>query len=526
MPDPREATTVELPPTAIEASRAALHGRGVVPTVVLLFAWVLVLFLPTTLSMVSIWYRSDTFAHGFVVFPIFLYLLWRQRDELEAIETATCLPALLGMAGAGAVWLLGERVSAAVISQLAMVAMIPFAVWAVLGTRVTAALGIPLAFLFSAVPFGDFLVPRMMDWTADFTVSAIKLSGVPIYREGNYFQIPTGRWSVVEACSGFRYLIASFMIGCLYAYLTYRSPLRRAAFAVVSLIVPIFANWLRAYMTVMIGHIFGNNVADGVAHLVYGWVFFGVVMALLFWIGSRWREDDVPIKASDVTPPSRPQPSPLPARRWPVLLAVIVLSAMWPLLQASLAQVPRGEKLELGRVGDGNGWVDAPGKNSAWRPDLSGATSELTQTFVKGESAVTLHVALYRDQTREAKAITSTNQLVREGNDVWKQVGADSISTVIDGQQFSARTAVIAGSRQRFAVWQWFWVNGHETSSEFLAKLYQAISVLRGHGDAVAWVIVYTPTEIGTPKASAALQQFTGDMRGAIDAALRKAVAQ
>ena len=517
---------MESPQAVIADSPAASRGPGVVPTVVVLFVWVLVLYFPTTLSMVSIWYRSETFAHGFVIFPIFLYLLWRQRDELTAIEAAPCLPALLGIAGAGGAWLIGERVSAAVVSQLAMIAMIPFAVWAVLGTRVATALGIPLAFLFFAVPFGEFLIPRMMDWTADFTVTAITLSGVPIYREGNYFQIPTGRWSVVEACSGFRYLIASFMVGCLYAYLTYRSPLRRVAFAAISLIVPIFANWLRAYMTVMIGHIFGNDAANGVAHIIYGWVFFGIVMALLFWIGSRWREDDTPIKVSSATPPSNPRTSPVSARRWPVLLAVIVLSAMWPLLQTSLAQDPRGGKLELGRVADQNGWVGVPGQSSAWRPDLSGATSELTQIFVKGGSVVTLHVAIYRDQTREAKAITSTNQLVREGNNVWAQVGADTVSTVIDGLQFSARTAVISDSRQRFAVWQWFWVNGHETSSEFLAKLYQALSVLRGRGDAVAWIVVYTPTEIGTPTASAALQQFTGDMRGAIDAALRTAVAQ
>ncbi len=526
MPDHRDATTVESTAAAINGSRASFRDPGVVPTVVLLLVWVLVLYFPTTLSMVSIWYRSETFAHGFVVFPIFLYLLWRHRDELGAIETAPCLPALLGMAGAGAVWLLGERVSAAVVSQLAMIAMIPFAVWAVLGTRVTAALGIPLGFLFFAVPFGEFLIPQMMDWTADFTVTAIRLSGVPIYREGNYFQIPTGRWSVVEACSGFRYLIASFMIGCLYAYLTYRSPMRRATFAVVSLIVPIFANWLRAYMTVMIGHIFGNNVAEGVAHIIYGWVFFGIVMALLFWIGSRWREDNIPAKTSGEAPPPRPQASPLPPRRWPVVLAVLVLSAMWPLIQASLAQVPRSGKLELGQVGGANGWVDVPGKISAWRPDLSGASSELTQTFAKDGNVVTLHVAIYRDQTQEAKAITSTNQLVREGNEAWKQVGADSISMVIEGQRLSARTAVIAGARQRIAAWQWFWVSGRETSSEFLAKLYQAFSVLSGRGDAVAWIIVYTPTEVGTAKAAAALQQFTGDMRGTIDATLRKAVGQ
>ena len=85
----------------------------------------------------------------------------------------------------------------------------------------------PLAFLFFAIPFGGFMLPWLMEMTADFTVSALRLSGVPVYREGMSFLIPSGAWSVVEACSGLRYLIASFMVGTLYAYLTYRSPRRR-----------------------------------------------------------------------------------------------------------------------------------------------------------------------------------------------------------------------------------------------------------------------------------------------------------
>ena len=72
-------------------------------------------------------------------------------------------------------------------------------------------------------------------------------------------------------------------------------------------------------------------------------------------------------------------------------------------------------------------------------------------------------------------------------------------------------------------MWQWFWVNGHETSSEYLAKFYQLLSVLQGRGDPVAWVIAYTPADNGMPGAVSTLRQFTVDMRGAIDASLTQA---
>ena len=526
MLDKHTATTAQSPRGEVLAPEAPKRGLGAVPTVILVLAWVLALYFPTTLSMVSIWERSETFAHGFVVFPIFLYLLWRQRATLATVERTRCLPALLGIAGAGAVWFIGEQVNAIAVSQMAMIAMIPFAVWALLGTRIAAALCIPLAFLFFAVPFGEFLVPSLMDWTADFTVAAIKASGVPVYREGNYFLIPSGRWSIVEACSGLRYLIASFMVGCLYAYLSYRSPVRRAMFIIASLIVPIIANWLRAYMIVMLGHLSSNRIAVGADHLIYGWVFFGVVMALLFWIGSRWREDDIPVHASSKTTRALAQPPSVHARQWPMLLAVFALTAIWPPLQAYPEHGATGGNVDLGRVGDRNGWVGVPVELSDWRPDLSGANAMLRQTFAKAGREVGLHVAIYRDQTRNAKAITSTNQLVRTSNELWKQVGANMASTTIDGQQFSARTALVAGPRQRLAVWQWFWVDGHETSSEYVAKFYQVLSVLQGHGDPVAWVIVYMPAENGAVNASATLRDFSIGMRGSINAALRRAVAQ
>ena len=147
-----------------------------------------------------------------------------------------------------------------------------------LGWRAARVWWFPLAFLFLAVPVGDFMLPVLMSWTADFTVLALRWSGVPVYREGLQFVIPSGAWSVVEACSGIRYMIASVTVGCLFAYLSYSSLKKRLIFVGVAILVPLVANWLRAYMIVMIGHLSGNELATGVDHLIYGWVFFGVVI--------------------------------------------------------------------------------------------------------------------------------------------------------------------------------------------------------------------------------------------------------
>ena len=168
----------------------------------------------------------------------------------------------------------------------------------------------PLAFLFFAVPFGEALVPKLMDWTADFTVAAVKLSGVPVYREGTHFVIPSGQWSVIEACSGIKFLIASLMGGSLYAWLMYRSPGRRLAFIGASIVVPLLANWLRAYAIVMMGHLSNNRLMTNDDHIVFGWVLFGAIMLLMYWWGARWREDGRPEPARPATVERHLEPRP------------------------------------------------------------------------------------------------------------------------------------------------------------------------------------------------------------------------
>lgn len=304
-------------------------ARGVVAVAAALAvvsAWVIAWYWPTAVDIAVIWWRSDTFAHGLVVFPVFGWLVWRARPRLAPLAPQPlgwlALPAL----GLGFGWLLGELVSVAAASQFFLMALLVTAYVGALGWPVARVLAFPLAFLFFGVPIGDFLLPTLMKFTAEFTVGALRLSGVPVFQEGLQFVVPNGRWSVVEACSGIRYLIASLVVGALYAYLNYRSLRRRLLFMLVALLVPIVANWLRAYMIVMLGYHSGNRLAVGFDHLIYGWLFFGVVILTMFWIGGRWYEPPLPPAATGV-----PAMRPVPVLAWARLLPLAAVIAAFPL---------------------------------------------------------------------------------------------------------------------------------------------------------------------------------------------------
>ena len=74
----------------------------------------------------------------------------------------------------------------------------------------------------------------------------------------------------------------------------YRSWKRRAAFIVVSIIVPVIANGLRVLGIVVLGYILSSAEAATADHLIYGWVFFSMVSIILILLGLPFRQD-VPV---------------------------------------------------------------------------------------------------------------------------------------------------------------------------------------------------------------------------------------
>lgn len=487
----------------------------------LLLAALLLLFRDTASAMVQIWTRSETFTHAFLVPPIVLWLVWRQRALLATLPTRPVPWLLLPVAAACFLWLLGELAAVASASQFALVSVIILAVPALFGWVIARALTFPLAFLYFAVPFGEFAVPQLMDWTADFTVLALRATGIPVYREGLSFVIPSGSWSVVEACSGVRYLIASFMVGTLFAYLNYRSTRRRLVFMAVSLVVPLVANWLRAYMIVMIGHLSGNELAVGVDHLIYGWVFFGIVIGLMFFIGARWAEPDAPMPAVG-TPVGA---SATAGSAWAVAasVAALVMGTQAWLWQMEHTDLPPIQQLTLPKgVG---GWRANAEPPLPWSPGFQNPSASAEAHYRRGNQVVWAWVAYFRQQGPGRKLVSSVNGYVSPADKAWfvAEVGGRAASGTLP----SFRTAVVReGNRlagaggQRLRVWQVYWVGGRWVTGDARAKLLQALDRLLGRGDDGAVLLLATPEGAD---AAATLETFARDQLQALDVALVQA---
>jgi EpsI family protein len=414
-----------------------------------------------------------------------------------------------------------------IVQQYAMVAMIPAAVIAVAGRRVARALAFPLAFLLLGVPIGEALIPPLMDWTADFTVAALKLSGIPVYREGLFFTIPSGNWSVVEGCSGLRYLIASITVGTLYAYLSYRKTWKRLLFVALSVLVPIIANGLRAYMIVMIAHLSDMKLALGIDHLIYGWVFFGLVMLLLFWAGSYWRDDIEPDNASvDVSMASGPARA---TRGWIAVSAVaaVVLAGVWPLYAAHLDRsAGQTAVARLETPAPTGGWTLEETAVTNWRPSYDGAAASVFQAYRKGDRVVVLYVAYYPSQRRGAELVTSTNVMVVQKHPVWSNVGELRRKENLGMEPLSIRQTQLRSTPQRLLVWDWLFISGFELTNPYLAKVLFARNKLLGRRDDGAAIIIATPYDEEPDEAVDTLRQFALEMTPSVEAALLRVAGQ
>jgi exosortase A len=482
--------------------------------------WVLVWYWSSAASMALVWWRSETFAHGLVVYPIAIWLVWRKRADLVAVDCRLSVLGLLGVAAAGVAWLLGEVASVDAARHFGFVLLVACCVWAVLGTKLAKAIAFPLLFTMLAVPVGEFMLPVLIEHTADFTVGALRLTGIPVYREGNNFVVPTGHWSVVEACSGLRYLIASVTLGLLYAYLSYRSWRRRLLFVVASVIVPIVANWFRAYMIVMIGHLSEMKYAVGVDHLLYGWLFFGVVMLLLFWIGSFWREDTH--ETSDATPPAQAgtvastAPSTVVAAA--VLTCVVVVVA--PLYMNLLNSRPVPNIRSMTVPSPSEGWQVAVSSSGPFRPHYVGAASEVQTVYQHSGRSVAMYTAYFVGERPGRELIAHRNGLIDPTARGWEKLRERVVRAAPAG--FDTIETDIRAPAVGFVVRHWYWVGGDWVQRPEEVKLRQAVRRILGYGDDAAVVVVSTQADDRSGSAQTLLDRFVADMTPSIDAALRQ----
>jgi exosortase A len=438
------------------------------------------------IGAVRVWVDSTAYNHCFLVLPLAGFLLWERREVISLVSPRPALWPLLTMPALSAIWLLAAVLDIQEGRQLVMVVMFQVVLLVALGPRVFWQLLAPFLFLFFLVPSGAFLVPSLQTITADIAVAGLQFFHIPVFSDGYMIEIPEGPFEIAEACAGLRFLIASSVFGCFFAVVMYRSFLRRILFITMSVAVPIFANGLRALGIIGLAHLEGSAAAVEADHILYGWVFFTLVIMILIAIGMTFAqkpERRLPIRSTTMRKPSL-------WRFSAAVSAAVLLALTGPAYAYRLdslfpaTQLPRSDSPNVSPL-----WHAVSSVPPSWRPLVHGAAREFLEEFEQpGSDIVVRYVALYRLRAIGNMLTTTENRLADDRE--WRIVEAGETAFYSGGKTMTVTSAEIVSGPHRRLVWSFYVVDGRITARVLEAKLLQARAVLLRRAPVAALVAV------------------------------------
>jgi exosortase A len=458
-------------------------------------------------GMVRVWLDADKFQHGLAIAPIAAWAAWRIRGRLDGRVPVPSVAGLVAAIACCAVWALGALAGVATVMQAAAVALIGASAWAVAGGPVARAMAFPLGFLLFMVPAGEALSGPLMQATADVLEAALRLAGVPVERSAFEFRLPTGTWSVIEACGGLNYLVAALPLATLCAWLRFVGVARRLGFIAAALLAAVLANWVRAVLLVGVGHLSAMRWGTGDEHLVWGWVLFGVLMAGIAATAVRLGDaGDWPTGAAGRFPwPGVARPAAVEAAdraRRPssarggtpgvaAVLAVAIAVAGYA-GQASGRVAPRDgfEPLLAGALG-------GPSQPSQMAP-MPRYTGERARFARRLDEAAGLDVwtAYFAGQQQGRELVGWPNTVLARDDRRWK-IHAESV------RQLGAIRIVewqVHGEGRHRLVWHWQVAVGAPRSGPVAVKLAALLGTIAGRGDHAAIAVLSADLDGADPE--------------------------
>jgi exosortase A len=456
-------------------------------------AVILALFHRDAADMAAIWWSDSNFGHVLFVPPIVGWLVWQRRHALAEMAPRNWWPALALVAAGGFGWLLGEAAGVALARHLGLGLMLQGAVVTLLGLHIARALAFPLAYALFLVPFGDFLVQPLQMLTAEMCMALLHLFGVPATMDGVLIRIPNGYFEVAEACAGANFVLAMAAYATLAAHLCFRGWGRRLGFLAFALAMPVIANGVRAFATIWVAWLTDVNAAAGFDHVVYGWFFFALVMALV--MAAAWPFMDRAPGAVDIDttiPPARATLRPVIALG--LVIAMAALPFAWSRVTAT--QSATVGHIDLPSV---TGWQRTSQIGEPWVPHYAGADIRAMGSYVDvAGGRVELAVAAYARQ-EEGRELVGFGQGAIGPGSAW--IWTSAAPAIPD-----ARTERITGPGGVVReVATFYRIGGLTTGSETRVKVETMRARLLG-SDPLAVAVTVSSTD------RAALERFLRDL--------------
>jgi len=252
---------------------------------ILAFLFIL-LYFQVIVGLLNDWWVDSNYSHGFLVPLVSAYLIWKKRGKLKSLEKKRSywgfLILLLGLG----IYILGTAGSEYFSARFSLVIALFGLIFYLNGREWAKELLFPIAFLAFMVP-----IPYVIYYSIAFPMQlfSTKMSyfilhsiGLPSIRQGNIIYLPNYSLEVVEACSGLRSLVSLLALGTFFAYVTFKSNLKRIILFLSVFPIAIGANIFRIFITAVGAYVVSPKLAEDFLHKLSGLIVFLISVFSLF----------------------------------------------------------------------------------------------------------------------------------------------------------------------------------------------------------------------------------------------------
>ncbi|MDH4222839.1 MAG: exosortase/archaeosortase family protein [candidate division Zixibacteria bacterium] len=251
----------------------------------LAFLFILLYFQVIT-GLVEHWWEDPNYSHGFLVPLISAYLVWKKKDRLKTLESKRSYPGLIIMLLGLGIYIIGTAGAEYFSARFSMIVVLFGLVFFLNGKEWAKELLFPIAFLGFMIPIPYVIYYAisfpMQLFSSKLTYMLLHFIGLPSIRQGNIIHLPNYSLEVVEACSGLRSLVSLLALGAFFAYITFKSNLKRIILFLSVFPIAIGANIFRIFVTALGAYVVSPKLAEDFLHKVSGLIVFLIAVFSLF----------------------------------------------------------------------------------------------------------------------------------------------------------------------------------------------------------------------------------------------------
>jgi exosortase D (VPLPA-CTERM-specific) len=449
------------------------------------------------------WINDPNFQHGIFVPAFAAYVLWRNRNELKAIEPVPSWTGLPLIVAALVTLMLGVLGAELFLSRLSLLLLLAGLIILFRGWPLFRAVLFPWAILILMIPIPTIILQRftfpLQMLASKVAATILSLTGVPVLREGNVIVLSVMPLEVAEACSGIRSLLSLVTLAIIYGYLMDHRKWVRVVLALSAVPIAVAANSFRIVGTGLLVQYWDPKKAEGFFHSFSGWLIFVVSLIMLFalhglilriWKSAPEAKPSVLLQASTAR-------TSVGMKGWSLRFAAaaVFMGATALLLQArSRAEVvPPREPISSLPTQFGS-WVGEDFSLDQQTRDILGAGEFLLRDYTNSSETqppVGLFIAYFPTQ-KTGDTIHSPNHCLPGAGWVPTQREIVQLSRP-DGASFPANRYVVSKAGDRELVIYWYQAHDRAIANEYWSKYYLVADSIRMNRSDGALVRMITP---------------------------------